>query len=137
MIRAMPRIKAGYWNFYVDGREERVTKYKRDIDVEGLVKPIMASDDPMHAIVMAECKRVCEPMRSAREQRKWASDKATEEAIAEAGGDADAAYAAWCLGRIDELAMAVERNVIDELCQDDGDDDDDDDSDDSDDEDED
>jgi hypothetical protein len=128
----MPRIKDGYWDFYLMGREERVAKYKRDIDLDALERQVKASDASMHQVILAECEQVCAPLRTAREQRKWVAVPGIASDIKEAGGDESAAYTAWCHGRIDELALVIERDLLDAMSPDDGDDEDEDEEDDED-----
>jgi len=125
----MPRIKDGYWDFYLMGREERVVKYKRDIDLDALERQVKASDASMHQVILTECEQVCAPLRTAREQRKWAADDGVADDIKAAGGDETAAYTAWCCGRVEELALVIERKLLDAMSPDDGDDDEDDDED--------
>jgi hypothetical protein len=107
----MPEIKDKYWDFYIQGREDRTLKH--DVDVDELAKKLRAGDVAFRDAVLAACDAVAQPLSGGKAKRKWLDEH--QEEIAQAGGSAEQAHAAWVKGRVDELAYMLEPDVINAL----------------------
>ena len=111
-----------YMGFYLDGRDAKLLRH--DIDENELAEQILEKGDLRGTIHAAAARSAAGPQLD-RYKRQWLRDN--EEEIKEAGGDADAAWKAFLDGRIDELANALEPNVLEAmeeaLGDEDGDDD--------------
>jgi len=127
----MATIKGDYWQFYLDGRLEK-RQLKSDIDEDALVEEMVRMGAPLRDTISAACDRAAAPLVSGKAKRQWIDEHKDE--IKDAGGDSDAAYAAYLLGRTDDLAYDVEEAVIGALDQRFGGEDDDEDAEDDDDE---
>jgi hypothetical protein len=112
MLLSMPHITAKYWDFYVEGREARTLKLDR-IYPEDIANKLRAGETTLRDAILAACESIALLSVSSGSKRTWISRH--EAAIAEAGGDAEAAHMAWIRGRIDELAYVVEPEVISAL----------------------
>lgn len=111
MIRAMASIKGDYWQCYLDGRADKLLR--NDIDAQQLADDVVGKGGTLRDVVASACNRVAAPMESGRAKQRWVSEAAAF--IKTAGGDADAAYAAYLQGRIDKLAVKTERRVVEAL----------------------
>lgn len=119
MIPAMAKIVGDYWQFYLEGRCER-RRLKNDIDDEAVTEEMVRMGTPLRDAVLSASARAAAPLEAGKAKRSWISER--EEEIKAAGGDTDAAYAAYVQGRIDDLALVVEEGVLDVLSQRFGDD---------------
>lgn len=133
MMSTMAKIQGDYWQFYLEGRCEK-RRLKNDIDEESLMEEMVRSGTPLRDAVLSACARAAAPLEAGKAKRAWVAERGDE--IKNAGGDADAAYAAYLQGRTDDLAYVVEEGVVDALDQrfgddetDDGEDDEEDDED--------
>lgn len=116
---------ANYWTFYLMGRDEKLLRHKEDMAT--LVDKLRAPAE-LRPKLLEVARHACDdyygvvPNRT-RQHRKWLNDHA--DAITAAGGDKEAAFAAWRQGRIDELAYAIEGQAVEALHDIYGDDDED------------
>jgi len=115
----MAKIQGDYWQFYMEGRCEK-RLLKNDIDEEALAEEIVRMGTPLRDTILSAASRAAAPFESGKAKRGWI--KSNDNEIKAAGGDADAAYAAYLEGRTDELAYALEQTVVEELGQRFGDD---------------
>lgn len=111
MIRAMASIKGDYWQCYLDGRADKLLR--NDIDAQQLADDVVGKGGTLRDVVASACNRVAAPMESGRTKQRWVSEAAAF--IKTAGGDAEAAYAAYLQGRVDKLAAKTERRVVEAL----------------------
>jgi hypothetical protein len=118
-MRGMADIKAEYWGFYLDGREER--RLKADISIPDIAQRLLRDGGDLRKTITTECERVRAANDWGKVKRKWIAG-ADPVAIKDAGGDAEQAYAAWLAGRADELAFYLESKVLAEMFSDDDDD---------------
>jgi hypothetical protein len=119
----MATIQGDYWQFYLEGRCEK-RRLKNDIDEDALVEEMVRKGTPLRDAVLSACLRAAAPLEAGKARRAWVSEH--EDEIRAAGGDSNAAYAAYLQGRTDDLAYVVEEGVVDALDQRFGDNDDDD-----------
>jgi hypothetical protein len=124
----MATIKGDYWKFYLDGRyEKRLLKHEIE---EAVLVERMDSGTPFREAIAEACAKVTVPLETGKRKREWLAVHQADLV----GLNADEAYAAYLQGRVDELAYALEQNVLTALGdrflgkeEDSGDDDDDDD----------
>lgn len=125
-------IKHAYWCFYLEGRRERLLR--TDIDLSKILADMKKNGTSLRDTLYAACQAAGAPMDAGKIKRVWLAEH--DEDIGKAGGDTDEAFKAWREGRIDELAYALEIDLVDvmadELGVDDEEEDDDDDDDDED-----
>lgn len=101
----MSSITREYWPFYLEGRGAQRIR-KRDFDVDAVAAEIVAKGTPVREAVLAASHEVYKPHVGERAKRKWAADTQTD------GVDAELAFAAYNCGLVDELAYAMEPEVI-------------------------
>lgn len=127
----MPYVKDGYIAFYLCGRDEKLTRLRKEISVEELAEDAKTSDKSIYQMVHEKAESAAAPLRSGIPRQRWLEEHA--ESIKECGGDSSSAYEAFLKGRIDELACSLEADVInawdDEYSDDDDEEEDDDDDD--------
>lgn len=109
----MPKfVSKNYWPFYLEGRADKLLRH--DIDIDALVTRLTSNDDvSLRDAVREACATAASALAGSKDQRKWVDKHKT--AIADAGGDSDAAHSAWRQGRIDELAYSLEQDVVDAI----------------------
>ncbi len=124
------QLQAKYMTFYLDGRGDDLFD-DDDIDVDDLVEKAWKGEEP-RKLAVGVVENLAATLRNARERRAWLADN--KPAIAEAGGDDQVAFDHYVAGRIDQHAMALEGEIVEEMFagdtfggdgDDDGDDDDD------------
>lgn len=119
----MAKIQGDYWQFYLQGRGEK-RLLKNDIDEGTLAEEMVRTGELLRDVILAACVRAAAPFESGKARGTWKAEHATE--IGMAGGNSDAAYAAYLQGRVDELAYGLEESVLEALGDHFGDDDSDD-----------
>ena len=101
-------MKTAYVFFYLQGREDRLIK--NDIDTDEIAEAVTAGKGSIHDLLVKAAAAAAEPLRVDRKKRTWIED--WEDEIKEAGGDSDEAYSTYLQGRIDELAHALDADVV-------------------------
>ena len=113
-MRTMAAIKRKYWVFYSEGRNERRMSQTNDTNPQTIVGHLLEEESAdLSAVILAACQKVADQTLTDRVKRNWKSKN--KERIERMGLDADEACAAWCHGRTDELAFAIEANVLSTL----------------------
>ena len=107
----MATIKGDYWKFYLEGRGEK-RLLKHEIAEDELVG-LLEAGAQFREVVAEACAKASVPLETGKRKRAWIADH--QEEISAVGGDADAAYAAYLQGRVDELAYSLEESVLTEL----------------------
>jgi len=110
----MANVQGDYWQFYVEGRFEK-RLLKNDIDEEAIAEEMVSMGTPLRDALLSAASRAAASFESGKAKREWI--KINDNEIKAAGGDADAAYAAYLQGRTDELAYTLEQTVLEELGQ--------------------
>ncbi len=108
----MTNIRGTYWQFYLEGRGNK-RLLKHDIAESDLAERMVRDGVPFRETIAAACATAAKPLETSKMKTVWNAAHAT--AIKEAGGDAAAAYAAYLQGCADELAYAMEQDVIEAL----------------------
>lgn len=108
----MAKITGDYWQFYLEGREQR-RLLKHDIAEDALAADMVRTGASFRDVVTAACTKVAAPLDGGKAKKIWIAEHGDQ--ITAAGGDAEAAYAAFLLGRVDELAYALEPGVVEAL----------------------
>jgi len=107
----MPAINRKYWVFYCEGRNERRMSQTLDTNPEAIAGQIIEDESAdLATVILAACQKVADQTLTDRVKRNWKAKN--KDRIATMGLDADEACAAWCCGRTDELAFAIEANVL-------------------------
>ena len=104
-----PHTNQKVWSFYLDGRGEKLLRH--DLSDAELAKEVMASDQPPRVAILAACQAVAAPLLVGKARAKWVVSN--QDRLD--GMDAKTAYEAWVNGRIDELAYALEADVLGEI----------------------
>jgi hypothetical protein len=105
----MPNITNNYWTFYLEGRAQKKL-LPNDIAESDLAERLVRAGGAVRGVIYEACTAAARSLEGGRTKRTWITEH--KEAIQEAGGNADLAYEAWLLGRTDELAYALEEDVI-------------------------
>ncbi len=133
------RLSRKYFDFYLAGRADAAEDAEKHdlidtstLDFEELAKIASAGPDDVHAVLVAACSPLVEPLRVGTEKKDWIEDN--QEGITLAGGDKTVAYDHYLKGVIDEAAWSLEEGLLEQLDvngadPDDGDDEDEDDED--------
>jgi hypothetical protein len=126
----MANIAGDYWQFYIEGREQR-RLLKHDIAEDALAEEMVRTGARFRDVVSAACEKAAAPLDGGKLKKIWITEH--NDQITAAGGDTRAAYAAFLQGKADELAYALEPGVVEALREqfgEEGDDEDEDDEDD-------
>lgn len=108
----MADIKGDYAQFYVDGRDAPLLR-STDLSFEEIVAQVVTKGVPFRQAVADACAKIALPHQSGGKKRAWLAENADD--IKELGVSADDAYSAFLQGRIDELAYAKERKILEVL----------------------
>lgn len=101
-------IKREFWIYYMMGRSEK-RLLKTDTTEDDLVTAILAPDaEPLRDVLLEVCRNAAKPLETGKTKRKWLEDHREEIG----SDDPEEAYKAWLHGRVDELAYALEGDVI-------------------------
>jgi hypothetical protein len=117
----MQAIKRKYWGFYIMGRQERRLRIQDAFGVgtpaeEAIAKRVFdAEEASLREVVRQACAEVAKASLSEGARKRWTTKHYAE--IKETDADPSEAYEAWCAGRIDELACAIEDGVVDALSE--------------------
>lgn len=120
----MANISKEYWPFYLQGRDAKRIR-QRDFDVEAVADSIVQNGTPVREAIYAACVEIYKPYADGRAKRKWLEEPSVQAALGDLPGPAlhsDPAYAAYHQGLVDELAYAMEQNVLDAMEEGDEDD---------------
>lgn len=104
-------MKKEYVGFYLVGRDDRLIK--NDIDTEDIAQAVLDGKGSIRELIVKAVSAAAEPLRHARKKANWIEEY--EDDIKTAGGDKEAAYTHYIDGRMDELALSLERDVVDDL----------------------
>ncbi len=102
-----------YWKFYLDGRDDR--RLRNEIDIDAIAAKAWDATEPPSGVLLRQliaqaCEAAAAPLDTTRSKNRWLSDHEAE--IKEDGLDEQEAYRVWRQGRIDELAYALEEQVL-------------------------
>ena len=106
-------MKTEYLPFYIDGRNAKVLRVDADTLIDDVVKrvkdgqPMWAS---VHVVATAAAQAFCV---DGAKRRQFVRDN--EDEIKEAGGNEEAAWEAFCAGKVDELSESLEPTVVEVL----------------------
>jgi len=105
-------ITGDYWQFYLEGRGTK-RLIKHDIAESDLVERMVTDGVPFRETIREACRKASVSLEHSNLKKAWVAAHA--DAIKAAGGDAEVAYAAYLHGCTDELAYALEQDVVDAL----------------------
>lgn len=120
-------LNAEHLSFYLEGRENPLNFDK--LDMVALANKVLTTGAWPREVALEAAKELARPLWIDDTQKTWSKKKAMREAIAAAGGDADKAFALYLTGQIDQAAVDIEHELLDEcdaLAHEDSDEDDDD-----------
>lgn len=101
-----------YMPFYLEAREEKLLR--ATIDVEALAEQVLeAGADKLHSLIRAAAVNAAMPLEVDKKKRAWIADH--EDAIADVGGDKEAAHRNYVLGRVDDLVQSLENEVVEAM----------------------
>lgn len=115
----MTAIKRDYWSFYFMGRDEPLRALRNRMETAGHgVDDLVDAIDKLDAVdIPAVVREACEAFATKeftpKARGKWIREYG--DAIAAASLDRDMAFLAWRAGRVDELAVAVEAEVVERM----------------------
>lgn len=118
-------MNADYVWFYLEGREAKLLR--TDIDTAAIAEKVVAGKGGIHELLHTAASDAAKGLAVDRQKRRWLADY--EDDIKEAGGDGEVAYKHYCDGRVDELVMQLEPEVVEEMAIEVGGDEDEDDKD--------
>lgn len=117
-------IQRKYAAFYIEGRES--SKLRCDVDEEDLAARVLDGKISVHDACVAAAENAAKPLEVDRRKRTWLADN--EDAIKDANDCAsdgkmepkwgDEAYSHYLHGKIDELAMMLESDVVEAMSHD-------------------
>lgn len=116
------QLEKPYMQFYVLGRGDDVLR-NRDVDEVELADQVM-NGHPVREVCAKVADAVGAKLEHDRAKRDWIAGN--REAIDDAGGDAEKAYAHYVQGRKDEYAWHLEEDVVDALYEEEDEDEEDD-----------
>jgi hypothetical protein len=108
-----------YVTFYLLGRDEK--KLKNDIDIDQIAEQVIEGKGTIYELLHKAATVAVAPLREGRRKRDWLEEYESE--IKECGGDGEAAYQHYLDGRVDELVVLLDDEVVGAMAGDEEDED--------------
>ncbi len=108
-----------YFEFYMEGLHERKPRELRAIDTEMIAARVIALPpssrtvmrDAIREAIRVECTTAISSLMEGRSKTRWMN---AQHGVA-TPSELDAAYAAYCDGRVDSMVLTLEERVLSDL----------------------
>ncbi len=117
-----------YFEFYMEGIHERKPRELRAVDTELIAARVIALPpssrtvmrDAIRDAIRAECTTAISSLMEGRSKTRWMNDHRavifTREVVPSISeSELEAAYAAYCDGRVDSMVLTLEERVLSDL----------------------